>query len=51
VVAFEDGDTSRAAQLVAAARAALAEAGQIPDPDDAAEEEWLEADLYWMGLS
>jgi tetratricopeptide (TPR) repeat protein len=51
VVAFEDGDTRRAAQLVAATRAALAEAGQIPDPDDAAEEEWLEADLYWMGPS
>jgi ATP/maltotriose-dependent transcriptional regulator MalT len=51
VVAFEDGDRHMAARLAAATRAALAEAGQIPDPDDAAEEEWLEADLFWMGPS
>ena len=51
VVAFEDGDRDRAARLAAATRTALAEAGQIPDPDDAAEEEWLEEYLYWMGPS
>ena len=51
VVAFEDGDIDRAGQLAAATRVALYEAGQIPDPDDAAEEERLEAELYWMGPS
>ena len=48
VVAFEDGDRDRAGQMAAAARAALFEAGQIPDPDDAAEEEWLESNLHWV---
>ncbi|HEV2028916.1 MAG TPA: hypothetical protein VGS16_10335 [Candidatus Dormibacteraeota bacterium] len=49
VVAFEDGDKRRAAELAAATRAALADVGEIPDPDDAAEEERLEAELFWMG--
>jgi ATP/maltotriose-dependent transcriptional regulator MalT len=49
VVAFEDGDRNRAAQLATATRAALLDAGQIPDPDDAAEEERLEAELFRMG--
>jgi hypothetical protein len=30
-------------------RVALGEAGVIPDPDDAAEEELLETRLFWMG--
>jgi len=51
VMALEEGDRSGAARLAAATRTAFAEAGQIPDPDDAAEAEWLEADLYWMGPS
>jgi ATP/maltotriose-dependent transcriptional regulator MalT len=51
VVALQDGDVARAASLAAATRTALAETGQIADPDDAAEEERLEADLYWMGPS
>jgi ATP/maltotriose-dependent transcriptional regulator MalT len=49
VVAFEDGDRDRAGRMAAAARVALSEAGQIPDPDDAAEEERLEAELFYMG--
>jgi ATP/maltotriose-dependent transcriptional regulator MalT len=51
VVAFEDGDRDRATKLAEATRAALSEAGQIPDPDDAAEEERLEGELFWMGPS
>jgi tetratricopeptide (TPR) repeat protein len=51
VVAFEDGDRDRAVRLAAATRVALFETGQIPDPDDAAEEERLEAELSWMGPS
>jgi tetratricopeptide (TPR) repeat protein len=51
VMAFEDGDRRRAAELAAATRAAIAETGQIPDPDDAFEEESLAADLSWMGPS
>jgi hypothetical protein len=49
VMAFEDGDRQRAAELAAASRAAIARTGQIPDPDDAFEEESLEAELFWMG--
>jgi tetratricopeptide (TPR) repeat protein len=45
VVAAEEGDPSRAARLFGAARAAFAAAGEIPDPDDAAEQELLEARL------
>jgi hypothetical protein len=51
VIAFEAGDLKRAAQLATAMRAAVAEAGVIPDPDDAAEEELLETRLFWMGAS
>jgi ATP/maltotriose-dependent transcriptional regulator MalT len=51
VIAFESGDTERAAQLAAAMRAAVAEAGQVPDPDDQAEAERLEASLSWIGPS
>jgi hypothetical protein len=51
VIAFEAGETERAAQLATAMRAAVAEAGQVPDPDDQAEEELLEARLFWMGPS
>jgi hypothetical protein len=32
-------------------REALAETGEVPDPDDAAEEELLETRLFWMGIS
>jgi tetratricopeptide (TPR) repeat protein len=49
VLAFEEGDRRRAAELAAATRVAIAETGQIPDPDDAFEEESLEAELFWMG--
>ena len=49
VMALEDGDRKRAAELAAASRAAIAETGQVPDPDDAFEEESLEAELFWMG--
>jgi hypothetical protein len=49
VMAFEDGDRQRAAELAEASRAAIAQTGQIPDPDDAFEEESLEAELFWMG--
>jgi len=49
VMALEDGDRKGAAELAAASRAALALTGQIPDPDDAFEEESLEAELFWMG--
>jgi ATP/maltotriose-dependent transcriptional regulator MalT len=51
VIAFESGDTKQAARLAASVREALAESGQVPDPDDAAEEELLEARLFWMGIS
>ena len=51
VMAFEDGDRQRAAELAAASRAAIIGLGQIPDPDDAFEEESLEANLSWMGPS
>jgi hypothetical protein len=49
VMALEDGDRQRAAELAAASRAAIAQTGQITDPDDAFEEESLEAELFWMG--
>jgi ATP/maltotriose-dependent transcriptional regulator MalT len=49
VIAFESGERARAAELVAAMRAAVADTGQIPDPDDAAEAEMLESRLFWMG--
>ena len=49
VVALEAGEIRRAAQMATAMHAALAESGLVPDPDDAAEEELLEAQLYWMG--
>lgn len=45
VLAFEDGDRDRAAQLVADTQAGFASAGQIPDPDDAAELEALQSGL------
>ncbi|GAC1473636.1 MAG: hypothetical protein PVS3B2_10270 [Candidatus Dormibacteraceae bacterium] len=45
VVAFEDGDRVRAMELIAATENALAVAGQIPDPDDAAELEALQSRL------
>jgi tetratricopeptide (TPR) repeat protein len=41
VLAAEDDDASRAAELLTEADATFAAAGQIPDPDDAAEREWL----------
>lgn len=41
VLAFEKGDAARAGQLLDDAKAGFATAGQIPDPDDAAEAEWL----------
>jgi hypothetical protein len=49
VIAFHAGEVKRAAQLAMAMQAAIAEAGLIPDPDDAAEEELLETQLFWMG--
>lgn len=45
VIAFEGGEVQRAAQLARAMHDAIADAGQIPDPDDAAEEELLEIRL------
>jgi tetratricopeptide (TPR) repeat protein len=45
VMAYESGDRERAGQLAKALRLALAEAGVIPDPDDAAEQELLETRL------
>jgi hypothetical protein len=49
VIAYEDGDRERAAHLANAMRVALGEAGVIPDPDDAAEAEQLEARLFSIG--
>src|ERR1700674_461656 len=50
VIAFDAGDRALAARLATAMHVALAEAGVIPDPDDAAEAELLETRLSWMGL-
>ena len=50
VVAFEDGDRSRSIELAEATRAAMAATGQILDPDDAAEEEWLRSLLLVIGV-
>jgi hypothetical protein len=44
-MALEDGDKEAAAQLAAAMRAALAEAAQLLDPDDEAEEDRLRTRL------
>jgi ATP/maltotriose-dependent transcriptional regulator MalT len=41
VVAFEKGDAARAGELLEESKAGFAAAGQIPDPDDAAEAQWL----------
>jgi hypothetical protein len=41
VLAFEKGDAARASQLLKETNAGFAAAGNIPDPDDAAEAEWL----------
>ena len=49
VVAFEDGDRSRSIELAEATHAAMAATGQILDPDDAAEEEWLRSLLFVIG--
>jgi len=43
VVAAEEGDAERAALLAGAAQATFRAAGQVPDPDDAAEQERLTA--------
>ena len=43
VIAAEEGDADRAARLYGAAQAAFGAAGQVPDPDDAAEQERLRA--------
>ena len=45
VVAAEEDDPERAARLAGAANAAFAARGQVPDPDDAAEQERLRARL------
>jgi hypothetical protein len=44
VLAVEDGDPGGAARLAGAA-AAFEAAGQVPDPDDAAEQAWLRVRL------
>jgi hypothetical protein len=49
VLAFEDGDRGRSVELVEAAHAEVAASGQILDPDDAAEEEWLRSLLFVIG--
>lgn len=49
VMALEDGDRDAAARLVAAMHAAVAEAGQVPDPDDAAEEDQVRFRLLELG--
>jgi uncharacterized protein YndB with AHSA1/START domain len=45
VLALETGDASRAAQLLKGTDARFEAAGQIPDPDDAAELKWLRSRL------
>src|ERR1700693_1731825 len=49
VIAFESGERERAAQLASAMRAAVAEAGQVPDPDDQAEADLLDSRLFLDG--
>jgi hypothetical protein len=49
VVAFEDGDRGRSIELAEATHAAMVANGQILDPDDAAEEEWLRSLLFVIG--
>jgi len=44
-LAVEDGDAAKAATLLGAADAAFGAAGEIPDPDDAAEHQRLRAQL------
>ena len=51
VVAFEDGDSRKSAELEAAARAAILAAGQVLDPDDAAEQDFLQLRLFQVGPS
>jgi tetratricopeptide (TPR) repeat protein len=45
VLALESGDTTRAQEQLSEATANFEAAGQIPDPDDAAELEWLRGRL------
>src|SRR5579864_3643916 len=45
VLTLEMGDAPMAGQLLNETAARFAAAGQIPDPDDAAEEEWVRARL------
>lgn len=49
VVAFESGDGTRAAELLEQSEIEFAAAGQILDPDDAAEAEWLRKRLARPG--
>ena len=44
-VAYADGDPERAARLLGAAQSAFSAAQQVPNPDDAAELDWLNAKL------
>lgn len=46
VLALETGDATRAGQLLKEIDARFAAAGQIPDPDDAAEKEWVRKRLH-----
>jgi hypothetical protein len=50
VLALEDGDRDSAASLVYAMHAALAAAGEVPDPDDATEEDWVRYRLLELGV-
>jgi hypothetical protein len=45
VISAEEGETERAARLAGAADAAFVAGGQVPDPDDAAEQDRLRAKL------
>jgi hypothetical protein len=49
VVAFEEGERGRAVQLAEATQAAVGARGEILDPDDAAELEWLRSVLFVVG--
>lgn len=51
VVALEDGDSRSSAELEAAARALIVGAGQVLDPDDAAEQKCLQLRLLQVGPS